>query len=91
LEIFSSIYNKPIETTSIRPGEKLLESLISETQSYRLVKGNMGYSYIKPSFKKVENYEEIMNYNSKLNPLTKTELYSYLNEKKLLSKEQSYF
>ena len=91
LEIFSSIYNKPIETTSIRPGEKLLESLVSETQSYRLVKGNMGYSYIKPSFKKVENHEEIMNYNSKLNPLTKTALYSYLNEKKLLSKEHFYF
>jgi FlaA1/EpsC-like NDP-sugar epimerase len=84
LEIFSDIYKKPIEITMIRPGEKMLESLISETQSYRLVRGDKGYSYIKPPYKQIQSVEPIKNYNSKINPLTKEKLYEYLNERGLL-------
>jgi FlaA1/EpsC-like NDP-sugar epimerase len=84
LEIFSDLYKKPIELTTIRPGEKMLESLISETQSYRLVKGSEGYSYIKPPYKNINTTESIKNYNSKINPLSKDELYKYLEEKKLI-------
>ncbi len=90
IEIFSELYEKTIETSIIRPGEKLLESLISETQSYRLVRGPEGYSYIKPPYKNMVSTESIMNYNSKLNPMSKDELKKYLEERNLLSKVQSY-
>lgn len=90
LEIFSDLYNKPVELTTIRPGEKLLESLISETQSHRLIRGNQGYSYIKPPYKNVISTEPIMNYNSKVNPMKKAELQVYLEEKNLLSKVRNY-
>lgn len=76
IEIFSEKYNKPIKVTGLRSGEKLLESLISETQSMRLVKGEE-YLYIKPSYKNIVS-NDIKNYNSKLNPLNKNELKQYL-------------
>jgi FlaA1/EpsC-like NDP-sugar epimerase len=76
IEIFSEKYNKPIKVTGLRSGEKLLESLISETQSMRLVKGEE-YLYIKPSYKNIVS-NDIKNYNSKLNPLNKKELEQYL-------------
>lgn len=76
IEIFSEKYNKPIKVTGLRSGEKLLESLISETQSMRLVKGGE-YLYIKPSYKNIVS-NDIKNYNSKLNPLNKNELKQYL-------------
>lgn len=85
VEIFSELYQKPIVVGKIRPGEKLLESLISETQSYRLVKGPDGYFYIKPPYSTVISTEANMNYNSKLNPMTKENLYVYLKERGLLS------
>ena len=46
LEIFSEKYNKPIKVTSIRPGEKMLESLINPTQAGRIIK-NGSYYHIK--------------------------------------------
>ena len=80
LELFSEKYNKPIEITiDIRPGEKMLESLINETQSVRIEKNNE-YYHIKSIF----NYnkpilsENMKDYNSKINPLTKEELKKYL-------------
>lgn len=38
IEIFSEIYKKPIKTIGIKPGEKLLESLINCSQSARIKK-----------------------------------------------------
>ena len=79
LELFSEKYNKPIKSIPIRPGEKMLESLINETQSVRIEKNNEFY-HIKSLF----NYnkpilsENMKDYNSKLNPLTKEELKQYL-------------
>lgn len=80
IEIFSEKYNKPIRITGLRPGEKMLESLISETQAMRLVKTESGYMHIKPPYKNLLVTDSIMNYNSKLNPLTKDELIEYLNK-----------
>lgn len=84
IELFSEKYNKPIIYGKIRPGEKMLESLINETQSMRLQTGTDGYMYIKPSYKNFISNEEIKDYNSKLNPLTKSELKEYLMKLKLL-------
>jgi UDP-N-acetylglucosamine 4,6-dehydratase len=84
MEIFSEKYNKPVIITGLRPGEKMLESLISETQSMRLIKTETGYMHIKPPYKNLLITEDIQNYNSKINPLTKEELFTYLNELKLI-------
>jgi FlaA1/EpsC-like NDP-sugar epimerase len=84
LEIFSEKYNKPIKNTGLRSGEKLLESLINKTQSGRLIQ-NGDYMHIKSAIK----YPNVLNddmkdYNSKLNPLSKEELRAYLESLNLL-------
>ena len=84
MEIFSDKYGKPVILTGLRPGEKMLESLISETQAMRLLHGPDGYKYIKPSYKNILITDDIKNYNSKLNPLNKEELYAYLFNLKLI-------
>lgn len=78
MEIFSEKYGKPVKITGLRPGEKMLESLISETQAMRLVKTEEGYMHIKPPYSNLLVKEDIQNYNSKLNPLNKTELKKYM-------------
>jgi len=84
MEVFSDKYNKPIKITGLRPGEKMLESLISETQAMRLEKKDSGYMHIKAPYKNLLISEDIYNYNSKLNPLTKKELIEYLTDLKLI-------
>lgn len=85
LEIFSDIYNKPIENISIRPGEKMLESLINETQSVRLLEKEKYYHIISiHDFKENIDVSKMKDYNSKLNPLTKEELRQYLIKYDLL-------
>lgn len=88
-EIFSDIYKKPIKITGLRPGEKMLESLISETQSMRLVRGINNYLYIKPAYKNIISTEPIKNYNSFTNPLNKDELYTMMNTLNLLTVNES--
>lgn len=84
IELFSEKYNKPVLDGKLRPGEKMLESLINETQSLRLEFGESGYMYIKPPYKNIMTVNEIKDYNSKLNPLSKEELKEYLVELGLL-------
>ena len=84
VEIFSDKYKKPIVVTGLRSGEKLLESLINETQSGRIIVCGE-YTHIKSAIK----FPDIVNnnmkdYNSKINPLDKNELEKYLNELKLI-------
>jgi FlaA1/EpsC-like NDP-sugar epimerase len=79
IEIFSEKYHKPIVDGRIRSGEKLLESLINETQSMRLVIED-DYMCIKPSYKNLVTYNDLKDYNSDLNPLSKEEIREYLNE-----------
>lgn len=85
IEIFSEIYNKPIKITGIKPGEKLLESLINKTQSGR-IKQNGDYTHIKSIYNFHEEIVEdkLIEYNSKINPLKKEELRSYLLSLNLL-------
>jgi nucleoside-diphosphate-sugar epimerase len=84
VEIFSQKYNKSIITTGLRSGEKLLESLINESQSARImVYGD--YTHIKSVIKYPNIINNIMmDYNSKTNPLSKDELKTYLFNLKLI-------
>ena len=84
IEIFSEFYNKPIVKDKLRPGEKMLESLINETQSMRLIFGKDGYMYIKPNYNNILIENEIKDYNSTTNPLTKLELNNYLKKLNLI-------
>ena len=85
VEIFSEIYNKPIKKIPLRAGEKMLESLINETQSMRLIENkDTGYMFIKPPYKNTVSNCKLQDYNSRINPLTKTELKQYLNELNLI-------
>lgn len=84
IEIFSELYNKPIVDGVLRPGEKMLESLINETQSMRLVNGPDGYMYIRPPFKNYMTTENVRDYNSTINPLSKEELKTYLKSLNLI-------
>ena len=85
LELFSKKYNKEIKITGLRSGEKILESLINETQSGRVIKKINEYMHIKSSIE----YPNILNndirdYNSLINPLSKEDLEAYLKELCLL-------
>lgn len=84
IEIFSEKYNKSIVETKIRPGEKMLESLINETQALRTIKIN-SHMHIKSLLEShnISNIE-IKDYNSKINPLTKEQLKKMLIDFKLL-------
>jgi UDP-glucose 4-epimerase len=84
IEIFSEKYNKPVKITGLRPGEKMLESLISETQAMRLEKKNNGYMHIKAPYKNLLILDDVYNYNSKINPLNKEELFDYMSKLGLL-------
>ena len=85
LEIFSEKYNKPIKITGIRPGEKMLESLINPTQAGRIIKKN-SYYHIKSifDFNELIDDTKLIDYNSKINPLSKDELNKFLIEKNLI-------
>ena len=85
IELFAEKYNKPIKTITIRAGEKMLESLINETQSSRVEKKG-DYYHINSIFTYYKSIipETMKDYNSKINPLTKEELQKYLQSYNLL-------
>jgi UDP-N-acetylglucosamine 4,6-dehydratase len=86
IEIFSEHYGKPIMKIPLRAGEKMLESLINETQSLRLMREeDTGYMFIKPPYKHTISNCEVQDYNSKINPLTKFELRQYLYSLNLIT------
>ena len=82
-ELFSEKYNKPIRVTGLRSSERLLETLISTTESTSIVK-NGNYYHIKPHYKHLVTSDEQREYNSDINPLTKEELKDYLISLNLL-------
>lgn len=79
ITIFSRIYNKPIVNVGMRPGEKINESLINETQSMRTeLRGS--YYHILPSYlKKITNHTPF-DYNSGQKILSYDELSIYLKQ-----------
>lgn len=84
MELFSEKYNKPIVTTGLRSGEKLLECLVNDTQSRRIVM-NGEYSHIKSAIAYPNmNNGDVNEYSSKVNPFNKNELKEFLYKLKLL-------
>lgn len=83
LEIFSEIYQKPLVISGLRPGEKMLESLINDTQSMRIQQRG-DYIHIKPPYHNKIYNDQPRDYNSTINPLTKEELKTMLESYGLL-------
>ncbi len=85
IEIFAEKYNKEIKIIGLRNNEKLLESLINESQSGRIIKKDK-YIHIQSvlDFKDKINIDELKDYNSMINNLSKDELKKYLIELNLL-------
>ena len=81
IEIFSEKYNKPINNIGIKPGEKILESLINCSQSSR-IETNGDYTHIKSilSLNREASNNKLNDYNSNINTLTKDELFFYLTK-----------
>jgi len=79
IEIFSEKYNKPIIKTKIRPGEKINEILINETETSRMII-NKDHKHIKPYYKNFLIEPEKKEYKSNDNILSKKELNNYLTK-----------
>jgi FlaA1/EpsC-like NDP-sugar epimerase len=81
IEIFAEHYGKPVKEIGLKPGEKMLESLINETQSAKL-NINEGYYHIKYTQQVKEEF--LGDYNSNINTLTKNELKLFLTKLSLI-------
>lgn len=89
-EIFSRLYNKPIKITGIRPGEKLHEMLISETESLRLLR-KRGFYVLKSAMEPVTTGAQLEEHSSAEGCLTVDELEQYLNSLGILSADINKF
>lgn len=83
IELFAEKYNKIIKITNIRPGEKIYESLINDSQFTRTIYMNNFY-HIKSNYKYNLLNENYFDYNSNSNLISKDELKTYLQSLKLL-------
>ncbi|MBF91564.1 MAG: hypothetical protein CMP34_02005 [Rickettsiales bacterium] len=81
-KMFSRKYKKPIFEIGIRPGEKIHESLISETESFR-VKKNKKYYILENSLSSKINSSRVYSYSSKDHTLTFEKLHKLLIDKKI--------
>ncbi len=84
IEIFSEHYDKPIVETGLRLGEKIHEALINPTQSTHVVHKN-GYYHIRSHFRNPDiKVDEMRNYDSRIEQMSKDALREYLKELSLL-------
>lgn len=89
-EIFSRMYNKPIKVTGIRPGEKLHEMLISETESLRLMTKN-GFHVLKSAMDTIPDNFKMIEYSSEHDCISQNDLEKYLNSLGILSGDMDKF
>jgi len=87
MEIFGEKYNKPVVLGSVRPGEKLAESLINDNEVLRTNERNL-YYVIKPDYNmgtlNFQNDLDFTTYNSAQDVLSKEDLKDYLLMNKFL-------
>lgn len=88
--IFADRFNKKIKIVGIRPGEKLHEDLISESESIRVTRGGDTYR-MAPAHKEIAPDAEIFTYTSNQDVMSKEELTNYLEEIGILDKRLSDF
>tara|TARA_R110000803_G_scaffold36616_4_gene78662 strand:+ start:562 stop:1626 length:1065 start_codon:yes stop_codon:yes gene_type:complete len=89
-EIFSIKFDKKVEIIGIRPGEKIHESMINETESLRLLEEE-DHFVIKPIYNSAVLNLNTFDYTSKDNNLTKKELEDYLISINVFAKDQNEF
>ena len=89
-EIFSEISGKPIEIIGMRPGEKIHEDLINDSESLRTRKVEK-YLAVSPSYTMPFNEEKDYSMDSSKSLVTKQELKDYLESLEILNKEISDF
>jgi len=82
--IFATLYNKEILISGIRPGEKMHESLVSQSESIRTHDTGTHF-IIKPSYTN-DTHDDIFEYNSSQDIIESTHLKEYLEELHLLDK-----
>lgn len=79
-ELFSERYNKPIKIIGLRPGEKMHEDLINESESFRTYRNDTHY-VIGPAYQ--PNTNEKFTYTSADEVMTKQRLNHHLTNLKI--------
>ena len=80
---FAKQYDKPFHITGVRPGEKIHESLINESQAARTVEKD-GYMHIQSALTAQTGDIQVKDYSSKAHILTRAQLYYRLLNEGLL-------
>ena len=88
-EIYAEMHDKKIKVTGIRPGEKIHESLISESESIRVVEQKNHY-VISPSYDQPIS-DKIFEYSSEGSCLSKHDLKLYLDSLNILDRSSDSF
>ena len=90
-EIFSEKYEKLIKIVGMRPGEKLHESLVNETESFRAAESH-GYITIMPAYcQPVNSSFFTLNSDDSGSLMSKAELKNHLIKLDILEKDLSEF
>ena len=89
-EIFSELSGKPIEIIGMRPGEKIHEDLINDSESSRTRKVGK-YFAVSPSYTMPFNEKEDFSMDSSKSLISKQELKDYLEKLEILDKKLSDF
>ena len=87
-EIFSEIHKKPIKIVGLRPGEKMHEALINESESIRTLSVDNHY-VIKPAYS--TGVGEQFTYTSADDVMSKQQLYNHLCNLGIFSRPLSSF
>jgi nucleoside-diphosphate-sugar epimerase len=77
VELFAKKYNKEISISSLRPGEKMHEALLNDTEIPRII-NNKNYFVIKPPYNCKYTSVTNLTYNSSVTLLTKKQLEFFL-------------
>lgn len=89
-DIFSELYRKPVSVIGLRPGEKMHEALINESESVRTEESKHHY-VIGPAYLGGEMGAKMFEYTSADDVMTRVELYMYLKDLGILDKKLSDF